>query len=574
MPGLRVAVASGNWSNPATWDFGVLPVAGDIVCANGFTVNIDQSINVGRLTTVASSVISAVPIMTGYTTPSGTVIYSSDSPPNRAWNAFDGSTSLTPAWYSAVNNTGWLGYQFTSPIIIDRYALTTRGAGDGYSPKDWTFQGSNDGITWTTIQTVTGHSGASITSPLLGNTTAYTRYRINITATISSASNPIILEFYMYELYYTNSGVAGGGFTLSTAQTITCTNTVGIVAGTTTCLTYSGASPTAAIINSTIYPSSNGSYVNTLRITGTGTLTINGNLFANTTQHYTVVVAANCILNIIGTVGSSSSSTNSVILLIQTTSTINITGNVLNGGSSTFLTIQTTGGSPTINITGNVIASGSSDAVPISLGGTNPAVYVTGNVTGASTNLNCNAIRSTIGAYINIVGVITAGASNGSPAVFSSSQSAINIFTGPFIFGNYGTAPFYVTRMFLNPTSTGYIEYRNNSTNGALPPGAIAPTVTWYPASTVADAPVPANVRSGVVYALGSQTGTLVVPPAGSVANGVVYDNGTIGTAVLTPAGVWDALTSTMSAPGSIGERLKNASTVATTGSQLAAFTS
>ena len=100
------------------------------------------------------------------------------------------------------------------------------------------------------------------------------------------------------------------------------------------------------------------------------------------------------------------------------------------------------------------------------------------------------------------------------------------------------------------------------------------PFVTLYTATALADAPVPANVRSGVVYALGSQTGTLVVPPAGSVANGVVYDNGTIGTAVLTPAGVWDALTSSMSTPGSIGERLKNASTVATTGSQLAAFTS
>lgn len=46
----RYAVATGNWSNTATWDGGTLPGAGDVVRPNGFTVTIDQSITVGELT--------------------------------------------------------------------------------------------------------------------------------------------------------------------------------------------------------------------------------------------------------------------------------------------------------------------------------------------------------------------------------------------------------------------------------------------------------------------------------------------------------------------------------------------
>jgi hypothetical protein len=52
---LRYAVANGNWSNTATWNGGTLPTIGDDVRANGFTVTIDQDINIERISTVASS---------------------------------------------------------------------------------------------------------------------------------------------------------------------------------------------------------------------------------------------------------------------------------------------------------------------------------------------------------------------------------------------------------------------------------------------------------------------------------------------------------------------------------------
>lgn len=58
----RYAVKSGNWSDPATWNGGTLPGAEDVVRPNGFTVEIDQDIEVIALRANASA-----PIVSGGT---------------------------------------------------------------------------------------------------------------------------------------------------------------------------------------------------------------------------------------------------------------------------------------------------------------------------------------------------------------------------------------------------------------------------------------------------------------------------------------------------------------------------
>ena len=50
---LKYPLASGVWSNAANWNGGTLPIAGDDVRANGFTVTIDQDINVLQISTNA-----------------------------------------------------------------------------------------------------------------------------------------------------------------------------------------------------------------------------------------------------------------------------------------------------------------------------------------------------------------------------------------------------------------------------------------------------------------------------------------------------------------------------------------
>lgn len=71
----RWAVATGNWSDVATWDGGVAkPTAGDDVHANGFTVTINETITVGTLRTTAGT----TPVAGGGFTTSGTVVVNAD----------------------------------------------------------------------------------------------------------------------------------------------------------------------------------------------------------------------------------------------------------------------------------------------------------------------------------------------------------------------------------------------------------------------------------------------------------------------------------------------------------------
>jgi|GEM_PF-184507 len=48
----------------------------------------------------------------------------------------------------------WIQFQFDTPQEIDKYALTTANDEEGRDPKTWTLQASNDGSSWTDVDTV------------------------------------------------------------------------------------------------------------------------------------------------------------------------------------------------------------------------------------------------------------------------------------------------------------------------------------------------------------------------------------------------------------------------------------
>jgi len=573
--GLRVAVANGNWSSPSTWNAGALPAPGDTVASNGFTVTIDQNIDVDLLTNTVANPVSAVPLMTGDITPSGIVTFSGEfNSGYRAFQVFDRNTGTS--WFTGPGTiTGWVAYQFTSLKNITAYVVN--GDGSNYNAKNWTFEGW-DGTSWIILDTVVNSPAGIITRSFV-NPNTYIKYRLNITANNGGTAYTSVRDLSFYEgVDSTVASVAGGGFVLTGDYTVTLTNAssglVANTAGTTNCLVYNGTG--TATVNANIYSGSTLTSQAYMFKSGNGTLNFNGILDGNAER--ALYIANNCgTTNIVGTVRKTGGSiTTRSILGVGTGNTINITGNVeanVSGGGSTKQTFISFG-SNVINITGNVTAAATNQVYDFAfIPSANDIINVVGTVTGPQgTSLGNNAaIGSTSNPawYLKVIGSIIGG--SGLPAIQNTSGSAINIFSGPFISSANGIQPFYVARMHYQRTLGSYYEFRDSSTNGALPPAAAAPTTRLNSPEVGSDLPAVANVRFGTTYGYGSLTGTLRMPHPNQVTYGVAVDN-TFGTAVLTAASVWDYLVANITVENSIGMRLKNVATPQTTGSQLAAL--
>lgn len=128
---------------------------------------------------VASTTVGAIPYATAASA-------SSDNPPNEtAAMAFDGLANTK--WFNAnAGPTAWLRYDIGGvPLTVVRYDLTSANDVPGRDPRNWQFQGSQNGTTWSTLDTRSGETFSSryqTRQYLLSNTTAYAYYRLNVTA--------------------------------------------------------------------------------------------------------------------------------------------------------------------------------------------------------------------------------------------------------------------------------------------------------------------------------------------------------------------------------------------------------
>ncbi|MFC0006332.1 ThuA domain-containing protein [Micromonospora siamensis] len=115
---------------------------------------------------------------------------SAENPPNEtAAKAVDGSTGTK--WLT-FNPTGWLAAKLAKPVVVSRYALTSANDFPGRDPKNWTLQGSADGVTWVDLDTRSNETFAQrfqTKQYSFTNTTAYQHYRLNVTA---NSGEPLI----------------------------------------------------------------------------------------------------------------------------------------------------------------------------------------------------------------------------------------------------------------------------------------------------------------------------------------------------------------------------------------------
>lgn len=286
--------------------------------------------------------------------------------------------------------------------------------------------------------------------------------------------------------------------------------------------------------------------------TSSGLITITGNLNAGTsgaggignarallsTSGNTIVIG-----DIVGGVNVTGNQA-----INQSAGTLTVTGNVTGGQTSASNQgILFSGTSLTVNgaILGGTAASAISTSATINI--------ISGNVTGGTVQ----AIDSSTANQIQVTGDVTASAS--APAISMTNANGQVYLNGNMV-NNNGKMAIFAPIVWLD---------KNNTTSAAFfTSGGQARTL--YSADTVPNTPAVNNVRSGTIYGAGnSLTGTLVMPVAANVRNGVTYDNGTTGTALFTTS---QLLTEINASSDAVAVRMKNAATPEILGELMEAF--
>jgi hypothetical protein len=127
--------------------------------------------------------------------------------------AFDGSTGTK--WYGGgTAPPGWLRYRFgdSAGWAVTEYRVTSANDVANRDPKDWQFQGSNDGSTWTTLDTRSGQTFSArlqVKAYLLSNTTPWRYYRLNILSNLGGSGYGIQLSEFLLKTSVVLGAVPG-----------------------------------------------------------------------------------------------------------------------------------------------------------------------------------------------------------------------------------------------------------------------------------------------------------------------------------------------------------------------------
>lgn len=105
--------------------------------------------------------------------------------------AFDGNNNTKWFDYSA---TTWIQIQYSAAAVYNTYSIVSGNDEPTRDPKAWTLQGSNNGSTWTTLNSQTNQTWTARNQAkafTFTNSTAYSYYKLNITANNGSASTQL-----------------------------------------------------------------------------------------------------------------------------------------------------------------------------------------------------------------------------------------------------------------------------------------------------------------------------------------------------------------------------------------------
>jgi hypothetical protein len=268
------AQASGNWSATATWAGGVVPVAGDAVWANNFTITLNQDINVASLNTTA---------VTGIT--------------------FNGGTTSANA-----------GGGFNAGNLVANITVVDITAG---TSNCLSVQNTNSSLNITSTGNI---NGSSVSSTLSGIVYAGIGTCVINALNINSG---------------TGVGSSGTGIAISGSATSNVTITGNAFARNASAMQIggSGVSTFTGTLNFAA-----GAVSSMLSINTTGTTTINADMITPAAFGLSMVNATSNTgtINIVGTIQANTSISNIICVANQGTATMNITGNCTGGANGSY----------------------------------------------------------------------------------------------------------------------------------------------------------------------------------------------------------------------------------------------
>nr|BFE62545.1 hypothetical protein GCM10020063_070710 [Dactylosporangium thailandense] len=91
-------------------------------------------------------------------------------------------------------NTATITDQLTGAVAVRQYTLTSADDVPGRDPRAWTLQGSDDGVTWTTVDTradVDFADRRQTRAFVVTGSASYSRYRLQITANHGAAETQL-----------------------------------------------------------------------------------------------------------------------------------------------------------------------------------------------------------------------------------------------------------------------------------------------------------------------------------------------------------------------------------------------
>jgi len=117
------------------------------------------------------------------------------------YQAFDGIDSTI--WQGDKPTVGIIGFKYNKPLCISKYILANYTATTRFNPKNWTFEGSNDGISYTVLDTKKDVAvvNPSVTESTFNNSQNFLYYRFNITniALADGTNRPHVHEIKLFE---------------------------------------------------------------------------------------------------------------------------------------------------------------------------------------------------------------------------------------------------------------------------------------------------------------------------------------------------------------------------------------